>query len=119
MSKEPISASTTKNKDPVLSHVRGMVQHGTWSSASSEDPTFCPFKQRDLELSVLDDCILWGNRVVVPEAAREAVIKILHDAHPGIIWMKSLATCVVWWLPVIEYVFAACKYHTHALCMPS
>ena len=100
LSEEPLSASTIKsltNKDPVLSRVRGMVQHGTWSSASSDDPTFRPFKQRDLELSVQDGCILWGNRVVVPEAAREAVIKILHDAHPGITRMKSLARGVVWW----------------------
>ena len=35
--------------------------------------------------------------MVVPEAAREAVIKILHDAHPGITRMKSLARGVVWW----------------------
>ena len=78
LSEEPISASTMKsltNKDPVLSRVHGMVQHGTWTSASSEDPTFRPFKQRDLELSVQDGCLLWGNRVVVPQAAREAV----HD----------------------------------------
>ena len=61
LSEEPISASTIKsltNKDPVLPRVRGMVQHGTWSSASSEDPTFRPFKQRDLELSIQDGCIL-------------------------------------------------------------
>ena len=67
LSEEPISASTIKsltNKDPVLSRVRGMVQHGTWSSGSSKDPTFYPFKQRDLKLSVQDGCILWGNRVV-------------------------------------------------------
>ena len=74
-----------------------MVQHGTWCSASSEDPTFCPFKLCDLELSVQDGCLLWGNRVGVPKAAREAVIKILHDAHPGITRMKSLARGVVWW----------------------
>ena len=74
-----------------------VAKHGIWSSASSEDPTFRPFKQCDLELSVQDGCILWGNRVVVPEAAREAVIKILQDAHPGITRMKSLARGVVWW----------------------
>lgn len=38
-----------------------------------------------------------GATVVVPQAAREAVIKILHDAHPGITRMKSLARGVVWW----------------------
>ena len=115
LSEEPISASTIKsltNKDPILSRVRGMVQHGTWSSASSEDPTFRPFKQHDLELSVQDGCILWGNRVVVPEAAREAVIKILHDAHPGITRMKSLARGVVWWPGIDKDLEANCAEET-------
>eukprot|EP00731_Ephydatia_muelleri_P000397 Em0001g397a len=49
------------------------------------------------ELSVEDGCILWGSRVVVPPPGRVPIIKILHDGHPGVSRMKSLARSVVWW----------------------
>ena len=45
----------------------------------------------------MDGCILWGNRVVIPKAGREKVIEALHETHPGIIKMKSLACNYVWW----------------------
>ncbi|KAL5491807.1 hypothetical protein EMCRGX_G017171 [Ephydatia muelleri] len=98
LSEAPISAAAINKltgKDPVLSRVRSVVQHGTWDSLCS-DSVFQPYKLRRLELSVQDGCVLWGSRVVVPQVAREAVIKILHEAHPGISRMKSLARGIVW-----------------------
>ena len=58
---------------------------------------FQPYEQRIHELSVEDGCVLWGSRVVVPLAGREAVIRLLHEGHPGISRMKALARGVVWW----------------------
>ena len=102
LSEAPISAAAIKKLTgkPVLSRVRNVVQHGTWDSILS-DPIFQPFKQRRMELCIQDGCVLWGSRVVVPKDAREAVIKILHAAHPGITRMKSLARGIVWW-PCID-----------------
>ena len=42
-----------------------------------------------------DDCILWGNRVVVPAAGRARVMEELHTGHPGISRMKSLTQSFV------------------------
>ena len=52
---------------------------------------------RKEELSVQDGCVLWGNRVVVPRAGQDKVLEELHDSHPGMSRMKSLARSVVWW----------------------
>ncbi|KAL5477033.1 hypothetical protein EMCRGX_G023772 [Ephydatia muelleri] len=82
------------DKDPVLSVVRRMVLHG-WRTQSNEQ--FKPYECRKSELSVEDGCILWGSRVVVPPPGRVPIIKILHDGHPGVSRMKSLARSVVWW----------------------
>ena len=82
------------DKDPVLSVVRRMVLHG-WRTQSNEQ--FKPYECRKSELSVEDGCILWGSRVVVPPPGRVPIIKILHDGHPGVSQMKSLARSVVWW----------------------
>ncbi|XP_041379380.1 uncharacterized protein K02A2.6-like [Gigantopelta aegis] len=43
------------------------------------------------ELSAVDGCILWGARVVIPPPGRKLVLSQLHDTHPGICKMKSLA----------------------------
>jgi hypothetical protein len=49
------------------------------------------------ELSIQDGCVMWGDRVIIPQAGREKVLKILHDGHPGILRMKRIARGVVWW----------------------
>ena len=92
-----VSATTIKSwtdRDPVLSWVRRMVLHG-WQQQEGVD--FQPYEQRKHELSVEDGCVLWGSRVVVPSAGREAVVRLLHEGHPGISRMKALARGVVWW----------------------
>ena len=56
-----------------------------------------PFQVRKEELSVQDFCVLWGSRVIIPDAGQEKVLDILHDGHPGITKMKQLARSIVWW----------------------
>ncbi|KAL5500663.1 hypothetical protein EMCRGX_G012257 [Ephydatia muelleri] len=92
-----VTATTIRSwtdKDPVLSLVRRMVLHGWQPQASDE---FRPYEQRKLELSVQNGCVLWGSRVVVPPQGRQHVLEMLHEGHPGISRMKSLARGIVWW----------------------
>ena len=84
------------NKDPVLARVRDAVESGSWKGIP-DNPDTSPYKTRTTELSVQDDCLLWGNRVVIPEAGRKEVMRILHDGHPGTSRMKALARGMVWW----------------------
>ena len=53
--------------------------------------------QRRNELSAVNGCVLWGARVVIPPPGRSLVMKQLHDTHPGISRMKSLAHSYIWW----------------------
>ena len=55
------------------------------------------FRNKELELSVHDGCLLWGNRAMVPKPGRKAVLGMLHDSHPSITRMKALARDIVWW----------------------
>ena len=57
----------------------------------STEPELKPFVVHKDELSIQDGCLLWGKRVVVPPWVREEVMLELHEAHPGISRMKSLA----------------------------
>ena len=78
----------------VLSTVRKMVLQG-WQH--TDDTKLLPFSRRKDELSVQDGCILWGSWVIIPQTGRVRVLEELHQGHPGISRMKSLARSVVWW----------------------
>jgi len=93
----PTSADQIKvwtEKDPVLSRVKRFILHG-WPD--NTEPEFQPYRVRKLELSVDSGCVLWGSRVVVPPPGRIPVIEMLHESHPGIVRMKSIARSYVWW----------------------
>lgn len=49
------------------------------------------------ELSIAHDVLLFRDRTVVPASLRQRVLRILHDAHPGMARMKALARCYVYW----------------------
>ena len=83
------------DKDPILSRVRTLVQTG-WSLPDNT-PNLQPYAQCYTELSVIDGCLLRGSRVIVPPQGRPIVLSQLHDTHPGISRMKSLARSYVWW----------------------
>ena len=95
----PVSARHIRlqtDHDPTLSKVRKFVQHG-WPAELPDTSDMHPFHRRRYELSVEDGCLLRGSRVVVPPKLRSKVVDELHEGHPGIAKMKSLARQYVWW----------------------
>ena len=81
-------------RDPILASVLQYVCQG-WPNQG--DHKLNPFSAKKEKLSVHKGCILWGSRVVVPQQVWEMVLQELHEDHPGITRMKSLARMVVWW----------------------
>ncbi|XP_060083604.1 uncharacterized protein K02A2.6-like [Ylistrum balloti] len=49
------------------------------------------------ELSLQNGCVLWGNRIVVPPPGRGKLLEQLHEGHPGVVKMKSIARSYFWW----------------------
>ena len=96
-------AAGTRN-DPTLGTVLQYVRQG-WPEKGRDD--LAPYFARKHELSVLEGCVLWGARVVVPPKAREAVLAELHEGHPGMTRMKQLARMYVWW-PGIQTAIERC-----------
>ncbi|XP_033120245.1 uncharacterized protein K02A2.6-like [Anneissia japonica] len=94
----PISSTQIRKetqRDPVLSHVLDNVLKGT--NKLPNDEIFKPFHSRLTELTCHQVCIMWGNRVLIPEKLRTAILDELHNGHIGIVKMKSLARSYVWW----------------------
>jgi len=69
-------------KDNLLAGVLQRVRHGQWGNAPS--PQFDPFYRRRTELSCQDNCVLWGQWVVVPTSLQAQLVRELHEGHIGI-----------------------------------
>jgi len=81
--------------DPVLSRVLEFVRSG-WPK-HIEDLCLKPFFHRRYELSIEQDCLLWGLRVVIPTRYQKDLLEELHVGHPGIVRMKEVARSYLWW----------------------
>ena len=62
-----------------------------------EDLRLQPFFNRRFELSVEQDCLLWGLRVIIPTWYQEGMSEELHKGQPGIVRMKETARTYLWW----------------------
>ena len=81
--------------DTVLSRAPEFVKQG-WSQ-HVEDLHLQPFFNRRFELSVEQDCLLWGLRVIIPTRYQEGMSEELYTGQPGIVRMKERARTYFWW----------------------
>ena len=61
-----------------------------------------PYKNRKVELSIDQGCLIWGNHVIIPKTLQPNILESLHEAHPGMSQMKSLARSNFWWVKMDE-----------------
>ena len=83
-----------ETQDPMIQKVCGFLHH-SWPPNLTGD--LQQFKRYSGSLSVIDGCLMFADRVVVPTKLRQAVLRQLHSGHPGINQMKSIAHSVVYW----------------------
>ena len=73
----------------------------TWPTLLNNNVELKPYYVRRSELSVQDDCVIWGSRVIVPPKLCKNILHELRQAHPLIVRMKTLARSYFWW-PLID-----------------
>ncbi|KAL5517154.1 hypothetical protein EMCRGX_G002638 [Ephydatia muelleri] len=95
-----------------LALVFGVVQciRNGWPPVAVSDE-LKPYVARKLELTLQDDCVLWGTRVVIPKRLQAPILEELHKDHAGICRIKALARSYVWWPGLdreVEQLVASC-----------
>ena len=89
---ECVAAETRKDK--ILHHVLKYTRDG-WCNNPEE--CLLPYYRKRFEISIENDILLWGDRVIVPESLRNILLNDLHGEHMGIVKTKQLARKYIWW----------------------
>ncbi|UYV65508.1 K02A2.6-like [Cordylochernes scorpioides] len=108
----PITAeeiATETEKDEVLSLAKFYTQQG-WPEKVADH--LRPYFQRKIELTVDEECLVWGMRVVIPPSLRIKMLNCLHETHSGMNKMKAVARSHFWWPNLdtqIEFLVNKCR----------
>ncbi|XP_055688256.1 uncharacterized protein K02A2.6-like [Lutzomyia longipalpis] len=93
---QKVAAATLKCS--TLQAVKNFVING-WPASKShiQNPEVQSFYQYRESLTVIKDCLVYRERLVVPHIFRKKVLHSLHEAHPGQQRMLALARSFVFW----------------------
>lgn len=83
--------------DGILSEVYQQLLNG-WKHATNEEVK--PYFKKKAMLSIDNECIFYGNRIVVPTSLKNEVLHLLHDTHIGVCRMKASVRQYVWWITI-------------------
>ncbi|CAB4030827.1 Hypothetical predicted protein [Paramuricea clavata] len=77
--------------DPELIQVRQCIEY---NQPHKLPPQYKPIEQ---ELSIADNIILRGNRIILPTKLRSKAIKLAHEDHAGMTKTKQRIRSKLWW----------------------
>ena len=102
-----IAQETEKNS--LLQRIQKFIVHG-WPDKPNPEITEIHTHYQDLE--IVDGCILFQDRVIIPHTMQNMILKMLHKNHTGITKMKQLARRSVYWFGLnkdIEHFAKSCR----------
>lgn len=97
-------------RDATLNQVRGFIEDGwpTHKKLANNREVSHYWNSRN-SLSLIDSCIRFRDRMVVPPPHRQAILASLHSGHPGIGRMKALARQYIYWPRMDEAIEAIAR----------
>lgn len=86
----------TQKGDPEISQVRTYCKNG-WPAYMPHNTLMKQYWINRQHFSVVDDLLLFDNRLVIPRELRIDILNRLHEGHSGITKTRALASGSVWW----------------------
>jgi transposase InsO family protein len=101
-------------QDNIIGKIKSFVQQGWPDQKKMEamDEKIKLFHHRKSDLSIVSGCLMFADRIVIPEIYHKKVLQTLHKGHPGIKRMKQLARKYIYWPKVdmdIENLVKGCE----------
>ena len=92
-----------QKSDPVCSLIRSYCAQG-WPVQSKISTNMQPYWEVRSELTVCNDLLLRGSRIVVPVSLQEQTLHKIHHGHQGIQKCRARANSAVWWPRMSEQI---------------
>lgn len=88
-----VAAETAKDK--LLSQVLTCARIG-WHR-KYPNPDLDHFARLRDDITIVDGCLMFNARVIIPPSLQSCVLKLIHDGHPGMVRSKALARSLIYW----------------------
>lgn len=99
------------SKDDILQQVKQFINNNWQTYKHTDNAELQQFYHRRNELIFSNNCLLFGDRVIIPKIFRKRVLNQLHKPHLGIQLTKSIARNYVYWPKIdqdIESLIKSC-----------
>ncbi|GFO48513.1 Pol polyprotein, partial [Plakobranchus ocellatus] len=87
---------TQQKCDPEIVEVRNFCHRG-WPAFLPQNPLFRQYWVNQRHLTIVNDLLLFNNRIVIPTNMRLDMLNKLHESHLGVTKCRALAETSVWW----------------------
>ena len=74
-----------------------MYEHALKGWPKHGETELQPYQRRADQLTIVEECLLWSSRVIIPHTLRNKILNELHEDHVGASRMKAIARGFVWW----------------------
>ena len=88
---------TATKEDPYMRILSNTIINGFPNEASCLPPQLQPYWQHKGNLSIVDEVIMFKDRIIVPPSLRPEICITLHSAHQGTSAMSERARKTVFW----------------------
>ena len=96
-------------KDEVLKKLRNLIEFGWPEHRKEVDQSVASYWDFKEYLTVRDDLLFKGDRLIVPESMKEDMLKTIHQGHFGSEACKRRAREVLFWLKMSQDIEAEVK----------
>ncbi|XP_057299419.1 uncharacterized protein K02A2.6-like [Hydractinia symbiolongicarpus] len=82
-----------QNDDPAIALIKKHLASGTIPKLD----VIKEYYPSRLQLSIVNDILMFANKIVIPPTLRESIISIVHEGHQGQVRTKQRLRKKVWW----------------------
>ena len=85
-----------QKEDAVCRYLLEYCQSG-WPQKQQLPAPISPYYWVSAEITIANDLLMWGNRIIIPESLQQEMLEKVHEGHLGITKCRECARQSIWW----------------------